>query len=49
VVVRPGGGPLNTARTLGRLGVGTTFLGRLSSDGFGRLARAAISAIAAHG
>ena len=26
VVARPGGGPFNTARTLGRLGVETTFL-----------------------
>ena len=32
VVARPGGGPFNTARTLGRLGVETTFLGRLSGD-----------------
>jgi fructokinase len=32
----PGGGPFNTARALGRLGVPATFLGRLSNDGFGR-------------
>ena len=30
-----GGGPYNTARALGRLGVPTTFLGRLSTDEFG--------------
>jgi fructokinase len=32
----PGGGPFNTARALARLGVPTAFLGRLSSDTFGR-------------
>jgi fructokinase len=32
----PGGGPLNTARALARLGVPTAFLGRLSDDVFGR-------------
>ena len=32
----PGGGPFNTARALARLGVPTAFLGRLSSDDFGR-------------
>src|SRR5260370_14492389 len=32
----PGGGPFNTARALGRLGVPTAFLGRLSNDSFGR-------------
>lgn len=32
----PGGGPFNTARALARLGVPTAFLGRLSSDAFGR-------------
>jgi fructokinase len=31
-----GGGPFNTARTIGRLGVPVAFLGRLSSDRFGR-------------
>ena len=31
-----GGGPFNTARALGRLGVPTAFLGRLSDDVFGR-------------
>jgi fructokinase len=33
----PGGGPFNTARSLGRLEVPTGFLGRLSTDPFGRL------------
>jgi fructokinase len=33
----PGGGPFTTARALARLGVPTAFLGRLSTDGFGRL------------
>jgi fructokinase len=32
----PGGGPFNTARALARLGVPTSFLGRLSEDIFGR-------------
>lgn len=32
----PGGGPFNTARALARLGVPTAFLGRFSSDVFGR-------------
>lgn len=44
VVARPGGGPFNTARTLGRLGAETTFLGRLSGDGFGRMLRARLAA-----
>jgi fructokinase len=33
----PGGGPFNTAVSLGRLGVPVGFLGRLSGDPFGRL------------
>lgn len=33
---RPGGGPFNTARALARLGVGTFFVGRLSTDAYGR-------------
>jgi len=33
---RPGGGPFNTARALGRLGVPVGFLGRLSTDARGR-------------
>ena len=32
----PGGGPFNTARALARLGAPTAFLGRLSTDQFGR-------------
>jgi fructokinase len=31
-----GGGPFNTARTIGRLGGSSTYLGRLSTDRFGR-------------
>jgi fructokinase len=42
VAARPGGGPFNTARTLGRLGAPTTFLGRLSHDAFGRRLRASL-------
>jgi len=37
---RPGGGPFNTARTIGRLGLAPAFLGRLSRDGFGNQLRA---------
>jgi fructokinase len=37
---QPDGGPFNTARTLGRLGLAPAFLGRLSQDGFGRMLRA---------
>ena len=37
---RPGGGPFNTARTIGRLGLAPAFLGRLSQDSFGRQLRA---------
>ena len=36
---RPGGGPFNTARTIGRLGLAPAFLGRLSQDSFGRQLR----------
>ena len=32
----PGGGPYNTARTIARLGLDVAFLGRLSTDRFGR-------------
>ncbi|MEU5870822.1 carbohydrate kinase [Glycomyces sp. NPDC047369] len=39
-VAHPGGSPMNTAVTLGRLGSKTAFLGRLSADAFGRLLRA---------
>ncbi len=42
VAARPGGGPFNTARTLGRLGVPVTYLGRLSRDAFGRMLRASL-------
>ncbi|TMD04473.1 MAG: carbohydrate kinase [Chloroflexi bacterium] len=41
---RPGGGPFNTARALARLGVPTAFLGRLSTDAFGRQLAAALVA-----
>jgi len=40
IAARPGGGPFNTARTVGRLGLAPAFLGRLSQDGFGRILRA---------
>jgi fructokinase len=36
----PGGGPVNTAVALARLGTPTSMLARLSSDGFGRMLRA---------
>ena len=39
VAARPGGSPYNAARSLARLGVATTFLGRLASDGLGHLLR----------
>lgn len=42
----PGGGPYNTARTLARLGSDTAFLGRCSTDRFGR---DALSRLAADG
>ena len=44
LVARPGGGPFNTARTIGRLGLSPVFLGRLSADRFGRLLRASLDA-----
>jgi fructokinase len=37
VEARPGGGPYNTARTIGRLGVPVSFAGGLADDAFGRL------------
>jgi fructokinase len=40
----PGGGPFNTARALARLGVPTAFLGHFSTDDFGRLLAARLSA-----
>jgi fructokinase len=39
---RPGGGPFNVARAIGRLGLAPAFLGRLSGDGFGRMLRASL-------
>jgi fructokinase len=44
VDARLGGGPYNTARTLARLGVSTTFFGGLADDRFGRLLRRALDA-----
>jgi fructokinase len=43
LVARPGGGPFNTARTMGRLGARPVFLGRLSGDRFGQLLREGLS------
>jgi fructokinase len=40
----PGGGPYNTARSLARLGIPTQFLGRLSTDAFGRQLRDLLAA-----
>ena len=39
-----GGGPFNTARTLGRLGAPVAYMGRLSSDSFGELLTTALKA-----
>jgi len=44
VVAVPGGGPFNTARTIGRLGLDVSFLGRLSTDRFGRQLAAELEA-----
>jgi fructokinase len=44
ITARPGGGPYNTARTLGRQGLAPVFLNRLSGDGFGRMLRARLDA-----
>jgi fructokinase len=44
ITARPGGGPFNTARTIGRLGLSPVFLGRLSADRFGRVLRATLGA-----
>jgi fructokinase len=44
ISARPGGGPFNTARTLGRLGLQVAFVGRLSTDRFGRQLRGALDA-----
>jgi fructokinase len=43
VEARPGGGPYNTARTIGRLGVPVSFAGRLADDPFGRLLLSGLS------
>jgi fructokinase len=40
LAANPGGGPYNTARTVARLGQPVTFLGRISTDRFGRDLRA---------
>jgi len=39
VTAVPGGGPLNVARTIARLGESATFMSRVSSDAFGRVMR----------
>ena len=39
----PGGGPFNTARTVGRLGVDVAFLGSLSTDRFGGMLATALT------
>jgi len=39
VLASAGGGPFNVARTIARLGVASTFLGRLSRDHFGQMLR----------
>jgi fructokinase len=39
----PGGGPFNTARTIGRLGGAVAFLGRLSTDRFGSMLHDALA------
>jgi fructokinase len=39
-----GGGPFNTARTLGRLDVPVAYVGRVSTDAFGRQVRKALGA-----
>jgi len=44
VAAVPGGGPFNTARTIGRLGGEVAFLGRLSTDRFGQRMRAQLAA-----
>jgi fructokinase len=44
LIGHPGGGPYNVSRTIGRLERPVTFLGRLSSDGFGRRLRRELEA-----
>lgn len=43
LAARLGGGPYNTARTIGRLGGRALFLGRLSDDAFGRRLQAGLA------
>jgi fructokinase len=47
----PGGGPYNTARSIARLGQPVAFLGRISTDRFGRalLSKLAGDGVASHG
>jgi fructokinase len=40
----PGGGPYNVARTIGRLGQRVAYLGRVSTDGFGKRLRQELEA-----
>jgi fructokinase len=40
----PGGGPYNVARTIGRLGQRVAYLGRVSTDGFGKRLRRELEA-----
>lgn len=44
LTVVPGGGPFNTARTIGRLGGEVALVGRLSTDRFGAMLREALVA-----
>jgi len=44
ITPRLGGGPFNTARAIGRLGLAVAFLGRLSADRFGRQLQASLEA-----
>src|SRR3954464_7789347 len=44
VAAHPGGGPYNVARTLGRLERPVLYLGRVSTDAFGRRLRAGLEA-----
>ena len=48
VAAHPGGGPYTTARTIGRLGGSVAFLGRLSTDGFGRRLGAGLAEAGVH-
>jgi fructokinase len=43
LTANPGGGPFNTARTIGRLGLPVAFIGGLSTDAFGRRLRDALA------